>query len=182
MKKLIVLIVFIFFTQIVSAGELKENKKTGANPNIDWFSIQLGAGFPIELVVDLYEPPEQTFMFALPQIGIGDITFFTIKWKYGYFSPFELSTLFFVGRFGAAVRGGVRLPVDDENEFRIGSRVGVNYNLYGIMDVTPHIVFLHYYENGWHFGFGVDAPLLFFASNLNGTVHPAIYFYFKFGF
>lgn len=143
--------VFLLFVQIVSAGKLIENRKTGIDSYIDWFSIQLGGGVAFENS-DL-----------ISGVAVYDISLFNFRWKYGYFSPL-IANSFCVwgvpGRCGVEIRGGLGIPVNKNNTFRIGIGTGMDLLIFHTFDITPHFVYLHYFKsNGLHLGFGIDFPV-----------------------
>lgn len=176
--KIAVLLCFLCFLKLLTAGTLTENKKNGEYPHIEWYSAQIGGGFPFTVFKGCESNDE--FCYPMNFVAI-DSSLFTIKWKYAYFTPAEITFKVFMVGVGFSVRGGLRIPLNKSNEFRLGVKAGGSFLMWGgpFAEIAPHFAILHYKRIGaGHFGGGIDFPILIGE----GGVHPGIFFYLKFGY
>lgn len=143
-------------------------------PYYNRFSLPLGGSIPFD-GSEYY--PERLMLDFLVH-GLDDISAYTAHSRLAYFSILEFTTFCPVfGRCGGGVLGGFKVPVSEKKEVRIGARLGFS-PIYYSLDMTPHIVFLHYFkQSNWFFGVGTNIHFMFLDS-LNDI---CVFVYIKFG-
>jgi hypothetical protein len=177
--KIAVLFSILCFLQLITAGTLTENKKNGKYPHIEWYSAQIGGGYP--LVLNKRKHSGEIFNSMMNFVKL-DNDFFTIKWKHAFFTPVELTLNIFMLGFSGSMRGGFRVPIKTSSEFRLGVKGGGTILVFALpcFEVSPYFAILYSKRlGGGHVGAGFDFPIAF---PVYGDPEFGIFFYLKFGY
>jgi len=178
--KIAVMLCILCFLQLLTAGTLTENKKKGEYPHIEWYSAQIGGGYP--LVLNKCEHYGEICNSLMNFVKL-DNDFFTIKWKYAFFTPVELTLNIFMLGFSGSMRGGFRVPIKTSSEFRLGVKGGGTILVFAppCFEVSPYFAILYSKRlGGGHIGAGFDFPIAF--PVYGNDPEFGIFFYLKFGY